>query len=295
MADIPTLTWTSPSGTVCPLDYTGLTSYGWIATSGVKGLGAAPRTITADPMPVGGTAVRKIYPGPRLITLPLYVEGADHATFLTAWRTLGQAFAETLTAGAGTLTVTRPDGTTRLIDAYYQDGYDISEGTPTSDVMALTLYCPDPYFRDLDPTLISRAETPLGVSFLSPFPTVSSSQTLGTTTVTNPGGVTAWPTWTLTGPASGLTATNSTTGESFDLDIVTYTGSPLADGDTVTITTSPPSVVDSSGTNLTGALDWPSAVLWGLPPGDSNVSFIAGGSGTNTAVEASFYARYETS
>jgi hypothetical protein len=224
----------------------------------------------------------------------LYVEGADHAAFVGAWRTLGEAFSETQDLGAGTLTVTRPDGTVRLIDAYYQDGYDVSEGTPTADVMALTLYCPDPYFRDLDLTLITRAETPLGVDFLSPFPMVSSSLTLGTTVVTNPGTVTAWPTWTLTGPATGLVASNVTTGESFELDISTYTGSPLADGDTVTITTDPPSVVGSTGTNLTGALDWPSAVLWGIPKGDSTVSFTAGGSGTNTAVEASFYARYGT-
>jgi hypothetical protein len=295
VADMPALTWTSPAGVDYPLDpVNGLASCGWMATEGVKGLGAAPITLTADPSPIGGTAVRHVQPGPRMITLPLYVEGADNAEFLGRWRNLAGAFTSTTRQGAGVLTVAYLDETARMIDAYYQDGWDAAEFGSTADTAVLTLYCPDPYFRDDALTWITRSSLPLGASFLSPFPTVSSATTLGTSTVNNPGGVVAWPTWQLTGPASDLTATNVTTGESFTLDIVTYNGSALDSGDVVTVSTSPPAVTGPDGSNWTGALDWPSAVLWGLDPGDSVVTFTAGGGGADTSVEAYFYARYET-
>lgn len=303
MAAGPTFAWTSPSGLVCPLDpVNGLGGYGWLAIEGYKGLGAAPVTITSDASPVGGAVPRHFQPQPRIITLPVYVEGisgdtaADrHDSFVAQWRTLAEAMTETSQLERpGTLTVARPDGTRRLIDAYYSDGWDAEASGGVADTAVVQLWCPDPYFRDLDPTLITRAQLPLGVNFFAPFPSVSSSQTLGTTVVTNPGSVPAWPTWTLTGPASDLTATNVTRGESFTLDVVTYRGAPLAAGETVVITTSPPSVTGPDGSDWTGALDWPSAVLWQLAKGNSTVSFVVGGASAGTAMTAEFYAQYET-
>lgn len=295
VTDVPQITWYSPAGSEFALSLPGWTTNRWLAAAGVTGLGIAPVEITTDPMPRGGTQVRHVQPQPRLITLPIFIEGEDHADFITRWRNLAQAFATTRTAGPGRLQIARPSGEIREIPAYYQDGWDVNPAAPaTSDLVALTLYCPDPFWRATDATLITRTYSAAGTTFLSPFPNVSSSQTLGATIATNPGTVEAWPTWRISGPGTELTATNSTTGEAFVLDVSTFRGSPLLAGETVTIVTEPPSVTGPTGTNWTGALEWPGSVLWGLQPGDNNVDFVMAGSGTGTVVEAEFYPRYET-
>lgn len=293
--DAPSLTWFDPSGTEWPLAWAGWDTRGWIAASGAAGFGAAPIEITTDPAPRGGAFVRHVQPQPRLITLPIYVEGVDHGDFIMKWRGLARSFASTRRLGPGTLQVARPDGHLRQISCYYQDGWDETGGGASyADAVVLTLFCQDPFWRDATPTLITRTESTAGSSFLSPFPTVSSSQTLGSTIATNPGEIEAWPTWRITGPGSALVATNNTTGEAFTLDISTFRGSALLAGETVTIVTEPPSVTGPDDTNWTGALDWPGAVLWALQPGDNDVSFVMSGSGSGSTVEAEFYARYET-
>jgi hypothetical protein len=295
ITDIPQLTWYDPAGTEFPLSLPGWATNRWLASAGVSGLGIAPVSIATDPMPRGGTQVRHVQPQPRIITLPIFIEGDEHADFLTRWRTLAHAFATTRLHGPGRLQLARPDGTIREIPAYYQDGWDVNTGAPANtDLVVLTLYCPDPFWRSTTPTLITRTYSSGGTSFLSPFPTVSSSQTLGATIATNPGSVEAWPTWRITGPGGSLTATNNTTGETFVVDISAFRGSALLAGETVTIVTEPPSVTGPDDTNWTGALEWPGSVLWGLQPGDNDVTFVMSGSGSGTVVEAEFYPRYET-
>lgn len=296
--DCAQLTWFSPAGVEHPLSVLDFDVTGYFAAVGVAGLGAAPVEFSTDQMPRGGTTVRHVQPQARLITLPIFVEGADHTEFIARWRALVAAFTTTRRLGAGTLQVARPDGTVRLIDAWYQTGWDHDPEFPaTADHAVLTLYCPDPFWRAAEATVITRTDAPGGVDYLSPYMTVSSSQTLGATVAANPGSIEAWPTWRLTGPASALTATNNTTGESFEIDIATFRGSDLLAGETVTITTEPPSLTgpDVGGsTNWTGALNWPDAILWGLDPGDNDVDFVVSGSGVGTVIEAEFFARYET-
>lgn len=293
--EIPSLMWTSPQGVEYTLNLPALDAYGYLATAGVTGFGIAPITIATDPHPRGGVRVRHIQPQPRMITLPLYIEGSSEIEFRTRWRALAQAFAETRRLGPGLVTVLRPDGTRRLIEAYYQDGWDVNPGMGAMrDVVALTLMCPDPFWRDLEPTLAANAYAPAAGDFLDPLPTISSAQTLGETTVHNPGGVEAWPTWTVTGPASQITATNLTTEESWTLDPVAFDGGPITAGQTITVTTDPPTVTGPDGSDWTGAMNWPAAVLWPLDPGTNDVEFLVSGSSSGTSMSAEFYARYET-
>ena len=288
------LTWISPQGTAYPLTSdTGLISYGLLAVEGVKGLGAAQRTITADAHRNGGTRIRRIQPQPRIITLPVYVEGTTQAQFRQRWQALADAFGATRWYGPGRLRITHDDGTSRETEAYYQDGFDPEHGGTYQDTAVVQLYCPDAFFRATSPTLITRSSLPTGSSFFEPFPQVTSSQTLGTSSVTDTGGVEAWPVWTLNGPADVLTATNVTTGEAFELDVTGFRGTPLLAGESVVIDSAIPTIHGPSGANYTGALNWPSAILWSLLPGTADVSFVVSGSGSETSVEASFYARYE--
>jgi hypothetical protein len=325
--------------------------------------------------------------------------------FTANWRALATAFTRTLRRGRdgrrtpGVLEVARPDGTRRTISVYYEDGWDGRGRAATGitwDSAVVTLWCEDPYWVDAETVTVHR-EQGAGVDYLEPFPSVSSSQVLGVTVVNNPGDVTVWPTWRITGPATAVTFTregaDEDTSEAFAIDPDQVGGSLLAREDivvstdpmrvtkrtaevqsfglgsasagSITITfegqtTGPiaynatagtvraalegltnveagdivvtggplPAVVSLSfagqylgvdvpevtvtptgltgGTvtvdtttegateNWTGALNWPSAVLWPLEPGDNAVTFQLDGASTGSAVDLAFNPRYET-
>lgn len=286
-------TWIDPQGNRWPLTDTNPSRGYFTLSAGVSGLGAAPITLTTDDYPRGGVKVRHIQPDPRVVVWPIHVYGDSHTEFLGRWRQLARAFSNTKRYGPGWLEISRPDGSRRRISAYYQEGFEGlgSQGSGIiSDSAVLSLYCPDPYWIDPDAVLIHREYAAAATSFFSPYPTVSSSQVLGDTTAVNPGDETAWPTWTITGPASAITATNNSTGESF---VLTPT-SALTSGQKVFITTDPPTVRYQDGSNWISKLSWPDAVLWGLLPGLNNVTFTLSGSNTGSAVDLSFNSRYET-
>ncbi|WP_435239555.1 phage tail protein [Streptomyces sp. YPW6] len=299
-----TASYTDPTGTVWPLSQS---SVGWFTLAeGVSGLGAAAYTLTSDAQPRGGARLRHAQPQPRTIIWPLHVYGDTHLQFTERWRQLSTAFTRTLRRGRdgrrtpGTLTIARPDGTSRSVRVYYSAGFE-GQGKRgsgiISDSVALALWCEDPYWTDAQAVTVHR-ETGALVDFLDPFPSVSSSQVLGETTLTNPGDAVVWPTWTITGPASLITFTNETTGESFVLDPSEVGHGPLTTGEQVTVRTDPGQVrfQDGSpdGVPWSGALNWPEAVLWGLEPGLNDVTFQLDGSGPGSAVDMQFFPRHET-
>lgn len=303
--EVPTVAWIPPGGDEIPLSVAGLDATGYIAMRGVTGLGLPNISIVADPMPRGGTRVRHRQPQPRSLVLPVYMEAPDHGTLITRYRALADSFEATRRLGAGQLVSIRPDGSRRVIDVEYQEGFDTDPDLGVlQETVAVTLYAADPFWRDPDPTLITRTFGAVGTAnFLAPLINVASSQTLGATTVHNPGGIEAWPAWRIVGPASSVTATNTTTGESWTMDALSFRGTALVAGEEVTITTEPAVVLGPAsgpqGTNWSGSLNWvvanaPGAILWGLDPGDNAVAFTVNGAGTGTLIEATFYARYGT-
>jgi hypothetical protein len=285
--------WTAPDGSDWPLTLDGQP---WQLQNAAQLFGVAPVALATDPYPLFGARVRHDQPQPRIITLPVQVRAADSVTFRAAWRALGVAFAQTRRLGPGTLTVFYADGTSRQIRAWYQAGYDGQPGSGWfDDTAVVALFCEDPFWSDTVPTTVFRDHIAASSPFLNPFLTVSSSRTLGDTVINNPGDVEAWPVWTITGPTSGLDATNNTTGQSFSLDpnATDIAHGNLLLGETVTITTLAPTVRGPGGAVWTAALNWPGARLWWLEPGDNHVTFSASGSGTGTSVTLRFYPRYE--
>jgi hypothetical protein len=280
-------TWTDPTGVVWPLSDTS-PDRGWFTSDGVGGWGAAPYEIVVDPMARGGESVRYIRANPARVTWPIYVWGDDHTEFVARYRALRQAFLMTVHRSLpGLLTVARPDGTARQIEAYYEDGWGGEAGQNWLWAHpAVTLYCPDGAWRDVQQVVTRRgASTP--VAFNTPFLTLTGSAVLGDTVVNNPGDITAWPVWTITGPCTGLIATNSTTGQTFTLSYA------LLAGEQAVITTDRPTVRGPAGQNISGSLNWPTAYLWGLAPGDNTVTFNVLGSGVGSAIDLAFYPRYE--
>ncbi|MFE7347528.1 phage tail protein [Streptomyces fimicarius] len=288
------ITYIDPSGTRWPMTDTTLDWYA--LADGVSGLGAAPYTLTSDPHPRGGARLRHVQAQPRTIVWPVLVKGADHTRFTANWRSLARAFTRTLREGPGVLEVARPNGGVRRISAYYSDGWDGRGQQATGitwDSAVATLWCEDPYWTDAVPVTVHR-ETGTQVDYLVPYPSLSSGQVLGATTVINPGDVEVWPEWRITGPASVITFTRDGTGESFTLDMAKTVHGPLLAGETVTVSTDPPRVRSGIGENLVGGLNWPAAVLWSLPPGETPVVFQLDGAAAGSAVDLVFYPRYET-
>lgn len=288
------IAYIDPAGGVWPMTDQ---QRGWFALAdGVSGLGAAPYTLTSDPHPRGGARLRHVQPQPRTIVWPLLVQGSTHQQFTDRWRALAKAFTRTLRDGPGVLEIARPDGGRRRISVHYSEGFDGQGRHATGitwDTAVITLWCEDPYWTDPVTQVVHR-EYGVGEDYLQPYPSVSSGQVLGATTVTNPGDITVWPEWTITGPASLVTFTHSGSGDAFTLDPTAVGHGPLLAGEQVTVSTDPPRVRYQDGTNWIGTLDWPGAVLWGLEPGGNAVTFQLDGSGPGSAVDLSYQPRYET-
>ncbi|MGC5319316.1 phage distal tail protein [Micromonospora arida] len=281
----PQAVYFAPDGTEWPLS---APERGWSTIDDVSGLGAAPVDLVTDPHPRGGVRVRHVQPQARVVTWPLLVWGDSHLAFLDRWRSLARAFTMTRRRGPGRLRVLRPDGSARDLSVWYSAGFDGEPGHGfTDDVAAISLLAEDPYWRSTE-TLSQRYTLAAPRTFLSPYPSLSSGRVFGEATVDNPGDVEAWPEWVITGPATGITATNNATGEAFTL---TYT---LTAGQRITITTDPPTVRGPAGQNLSGALSWPGAVLWGLDPGRSDVTFAVAGATGGASVELRYKLRFET-
>jgi hypothetical protein len=284
-----TATWTDPTGTVWQLSETG-DEPGWFTTQGPAGWDATTYEIITDPQPRGGESVREIRSKPGRIVWPFYAGGDSHLQYIERRRQIKRAF--TMTAhrkAVGVLRVERPDGPqyAREIEAFYEGGLEGEAGQGwlySSD--AVTLFCPDGYWRSVEPITTTRSYTP-GVDFLNPFPSISDSLALGATAIDNPGDVTAWPAWTITGPMSAMAATNLTTGQEFALSY------PLIAGEQITITTQRPTVRGPAGQNLSQFLNWPSAYLWGFAPGENQVILNLSGGDVGASITATFHARYE--
>lgn len=297
MSDWPTVEWIAPDGTIWNLSDPENLPY-WVVP-GIKGLGAIPVEHTTVPRSRGGVTVRHSRMNARRITLGMYMEAADglHNTFLALWRQAAIAFTSTRYRGPGQLRITRPDGTQRQIDCLYEAGWDTDDPDfgIYQDVVALTLLCPTPEWRDVTETVITNTYQGSATSFFNPYPSVSSSLALGQTTITNTGGVDAWPSWTITGPAAAISATNHTTGESWTLNpnASSIAHGDLAGGETVTIQTDPSEVTGPDGSDWYGALGWGS-VLWRLVPGDNEVEYNVTAANLGTSLTMAFTPRYET-
>lgn len=256
----------------------------------IAGLGVPPRDITTSANPDGGSNIDNVRYASRQIDIPIRTRNRHHMGFLARWRSTGEAFDCTARYGPGTLRLDRPDGSRREIKAMYQAGWEgePGDGAWLEDTCTVSLLCPDPWFRDPDPKVLERGTETL-TDYLSPYPSIGTGQVLGATKLSNPGSVDVWPTWTVTGPMTSLTAVNHTRDQSFTL---TYT---LAAGQTLTMSSRPIQVRGPAGQNLISALNLPAGKPWRLDAETvSDVTFTAAGANAGTSVALSFYPGYAT-
>ncbi|MEV1096488.1 phage tail family protein [Streptomyces sp. NPDC049952] len=286
------VTWTSSSGRVTSLSDFDDWRSGAFVMPGVAGTGLPDYTYFTDQSPAfAGVVVRGVRAGPRPITIPLHIWGLDRLSCLDRFHRIVEDLDPTY--GPGTLTFTESDGSARRISAYYADGFngqDDDEKWGRHWMTAVLVFnAPSPYFLGEDRTVTFQvgggSDTALPIL---PWK-VRDSQVLGAVKVINLGKVDTYPMWTIKGPATAATVTNTTTGESF---VLTKT---MSSSDTAVIDTREgiKSALMNGSTNL-----WPNLgttpVLWPLRPGSNDVSLTVTGTTGDSSVQLSYTARYNS-
>jgi hypothetical protein len=314
VSDAFVLTYIAPDTTEVPLTSP---EVGWHALDAISALhGVAPVDLTTDDDAAGGVIVRNTRALPRIITLPIRIDGpaGEHRLRL---RFLGRLLKMAKNQSTGTLRIAHPDGTVRQIPVVYYGGFDPEAGNLGGwqySTCILQLLCPDPYWADVDPIPFDREFDSGGTSdYQDPYPMESSSTALGDTLVYNVGDVEAWPRYVINGPATLITVTNTYTmpdpsGDPEDPPITvvrTFTIDPNATGiahgdlllgEQVTVSTRPMRVRGPDGTSVwTAALGYPdNADLWPLQPGLNTVTFTISGADDGSSIIGSYRPRWET-
>lgn len=274
--------WIAPDGTELDLnpDAGGGLGGGLFSLKANAGLGAVPvEHITTD-NPAGGVVVEATRVRERTVLWPIRMRATTHLELIDLWRYVTRLFTMTRDLGPGRLRITRPDGTAREILAYYSSGLEgePEDGTWLQVTAVINLLCPDPFWRATS-EVVQEYKEAIRPTYLDPYMSVSSGRVFGATSVPNSGDRAVWPTWTIRGPMTALTATNVTRDEFF---VLTHT---LLAGEQLTITGRPIRVRGPAGENLISALNLTGGggPPWRLDPRTvSDVTFFVTGSAPDT-------------
>ncbi len=285
--EMPLLSFTDPGGVT-----TLLTDWerGWVVQPGIKGLDMPAYVMATDESPgIDGYEVRQVRAQGKAISIPLAFWANDsRSAYLNRRRTFIRALNPK--RGQGTLTLTQPDGATRSIGVRYQDGMEGDESLDAAGrrwcIGVITFAAPTPYWAGGEVTHAWKTDP--GGDFFPFLPlVVGDSQVLGLVTVDNDGDDDAYPVWTITGPATSVTLTNVTTGQTLVLSH-TITGT-----DTI--------VIDTRERRQTALLNgvtnlWPDlsdvSSLWPLETGTNELTLTVAGSTADTEVRMTYQPRY---
>lgn len=246
------------------------------------------------------TSDGSVWQGSRLprrdVTVPLFIWGTSPSEM----RAEDARFRATLRPEKlGTLRVSEPDGTHRDVALRYVSGAEGKFGADTYSAKycywirhSLVLTAEDPYFYG-DPISYSFSAAPASNfyggapgGFATPF-VISSSQTIGTASVFNPGSEPAWLTWRINGAQTSFAG-------GWDSNIISLPIA-LSSGDWLDVNSNPEwqTIVDQDGVNK-----WANAgavTFAPLPPGVStNLGLTIAGSNTDTTVVVSFRPKFRS-
>jgi hypothetical protein len=279
-------------------DYSASQGY---ACAGIAGIEGVPVQMQTTPL-LDGTAYTNFYiPQPGSIVVAILIARSrigdaefiadDENAYYSMLDKITHAFynRRNMAPAFGTLSIQRPDGTTRQIQVYTTSGINTPEVGIHNTLYTFTLQTPDPFWYNVDVNqLLFAISNATGILPLLPIRFASGS-VIGSVNILNTGGESTYPVWTLTGPGTP-TLSNLTTGRSFALS------SPVSAGHVVQIVTQPgrQSVVDTTtATNI-----WDSLVLssprdlWPLVPGNNSVNILMAGSTLATTIGLSWRNRW---
>lgn len=194
--------------------------------------------------------------------------------------------------GEGAIRVTSPIGDQRLINCRVSAGLGLEEkeglSGPEMQQAVVTFRAFDPLWKDVSETSQSFV---IGASraFFPIFPlTLTSSQIVVSSVITNDGDDEMWPVWRITGPGSVISLTNATTGKTLTLSTV------LGVGESITVDTRPghKTVKRQDGANLWADVDI-STSLWPLAIGTNSIQLaMAGATVGASALQVNYQRRY---
>jgi hypothetical protein len=259
----------------------------FVVNPGVLGFGIPPTNVRIDPSAGVGGVFRHSRRGVRNIDLPVTVLGDTRTEVQTRLRRLAKITQDV--RGPMTFKAILPDGDELFLRGHYTGGAETQWGGDTAGQQfcrwVLSFQVPQPYWESSDRQsfLVSGG----GDRGLLPELTklqVTSSEALGTVTVTSDADVEVFPLWTIEGPVTDFTADNGT--QSF-----TITGT-IDTGDRIIIDTEKKTVVDQDGVNRYDRLG-PAPKLFSFPPGDSVMDLTGTDTTTDTSVRCEYALRYE--
>ena len=281
--------WQAPDGSV--LDLTDESAGFRVLAAGTRGLRSPEYELqTAKYAGIDGETLQAVRASANEPTLGLLVQADDEDTFRSRARGLVRAMRPK--AGLGTLTVRSVSGDVRSLSCLCVGGLegDEDQGSTLPGAwwrLVLKFFAPDPWW----------VGTPIPVDLSLGAPTaffpilpvkLSSSSVQGQFTVDlSHADAPTYPVWTITGPGTGLTLTNLTTGR-----VITVSAS-LSVGQTLVIDTRPgfQSVRRGDGTNLMSAVTSDPA-LWPLMEGVNNVSAVLSGATAASRISGLFIPRF---
>ncbi len=275
--------WLDPGGVL--RDLTRETSANLFVSRGSAGLGAPGVELVSEKLPsTAGAIHRYTQTKPLEIDLPLSVHAASFASLMATMAELREWFdtGDERRRTPGYLRITRPqDGEERQIACLYAGGLegDLNEGSPTWAPVVVSLVAPDPYWTDVTPTEAVYDQSDVGVPVA----------------IINSGDFDAYPIWTLAGPGSAWSITNTTTGKSFAL--TADSGLTLVAGDELTIDTRPAGqrqnlqILSDDGVSMFSKVAAGGA-LWWLAPGSNTFIIAASGVTADTAIRLQWLPRY---
>jgi hypothetical protein len=276
---------------------------GYASLTGRAGFGPVDAELVSDRMWDGSALVRTHRVQPRVMTVPLFVEGPDQETYLARLSALQATMRHpvdmsTLLPVPGSITVSLPDGSQRSIGAYYQAGASPTEDQVDDLVVSwcmlpnLQWYAPVPTWEgDQITQMWALPPASAGVPPLPPV-LLSAGSVLGQTQITNPGDADAYPVWTITGPGTP-TITNTDTGESYQFT------QAIPSGTVVTVDCRPVELAPATGLTATdgsGTDWWPFLAnypdFWSLPPGPANIDLAMTGATAASSIALSAASRW---
>lgn len=236
-----------------------------------------------------GQQLQRVVVGVREVDLPLLIQGTSITDLRTRLRAVVRAFDPT--RGDGILRVTTVDGMGRDLTCRYVSGLEIAETAdlsgPTWLEATVVLRAFDPYWYANTP-IVSTYTQGSSVLFFPILPLrIGNTSNFGNPTVTNPGDVSAWPIWTVTGPGSNVLIQNVTTGETLSSYLT------LIAGQVLTIDTRPgiKSVTREDGSNQFATLS-STSTLWEIGTGNVAINLTMTGASGASSVVLSYTPRY---
>jgi phage-related protein len=283
-------TWIEPNGTAHVFDPTADPTFRVI--QGAKGYGTPPTQWIEDRIPEhDGPMVREVLYDAREIEVPLLVQSSDYPTLLQKTRALRQW--TNVKNGDGTLQIADPDGSVRQFTCRLKQGLEGQEGQDTSGstwrkmVLVFRTTGPTPYASWPTSLNFTYVQAAASATWFPIFPLVLGGVGIfAQPTIVNPGDVDAEPIFTIVGPATNPTLTNSTTGAKIALTTA------LLAGQSITIDTRfrIKAIMRNDGTALFSALSNDSS-LWTLVPGVNVLSIVSSGTTTASQVLLQFTPR----